>query len=195
MTGPSSPDGGLGAALVQLGDHRERLTRLDSKISDLNTQLSGIRNTLRGQAKALAALDRLEKTIAALAVQLASQSGQEPPAAGYQVIPVIRWWSITGDDRAQAVIRLHGWVEAVLRPVYGHLAAQLRPCWEHHPLCLQTLDWVVELFNVLYLNKTRNLNGHAEFGTRILPAALALLAEETETCQHGCRLTPQARPR
>jgi hypothetical protein len=79
-------------------------------------------------------------------------------------------------------------VEQVYRPGYGHLAASLGECWEQHPLCLYILDWLSELWSVLYLAPARTagtLAGQAEWHTRLLAAAAEQLARETRGCTHG----------
>jgi hypothetical protein len=63
-------------------------------------------------------------------------------------------------------------------------------CWAQHPLCLYTLDWLHELWSVLYLTRRRTpatLAGQAEFQTRLLPAAAAQMAAETSGCGHRPR--------
>src|SRR5487761_1495268 len=109
--------------------------------------------------------------------------------AGYEPIPVAKWWQLTAEDRANAVGRLRSWVATIYQPLYGHLADQLGGCWPQHPLALMTFDWLSELWNVLYLNPdrtARDLTSQAELGVRILPAAAALLAAETQDCrEHG----------
>jgi hypothetical protein len=79
-------------------------------------------------------------------------------------------------------------VEQVYRPGYGHLAASLGDCWEQHPLCLYILDWLSELWSVLYLAPARTagtLAGQAEWHTRLLAAAAEQLARETRRCAHS----------
>jgi hypothetical protein len=97
-------------------------------------------------------------------------------------------------DLAEAIRRLHDWVTHVYQPGYGHLAAGLSACWAQHPLCLYTLDWLCELWSVLYLNSRRTpatLAGQAEFTTRLLPAAAAQMEAETSGCTH-CAVRPGA---
>ena len=98
-----------------------------------------------------------------------------------------RWWKLTGQARDDAVARLRAWVEQILQPGYGQLAAGLGPCWEQHPLCLYGLDIAAELWSVLYLQPARTpamLSAQAEFHTRILPAIAAQLITETARCGH-----------
>ena len=59
--------------------------------------------------------------------------------------------SSTSPAREEAIGKLRAWVEQVYRPGYGHLAASLGDCWDQHPLCLYILDWLSELWSVLYL--------------------------------------------
>ena len=61
-------------------------------------------------------------------------------------------------------------------------------CWEQHPLCLYILDWLSELWSVLYLAPARTagtLAGQAEWHTRLLTAAAEQLARETRRCAHS----------
>jgi hypothetical protein len=92
-------------------------------------------------------------------------------------------------------------VEQVYRPGYGHLAAGLGECWEQHALCLYILDWLSELWSVLYLAPARTagtLAGQAEWHTRLLTAAAGQLARETRGCAHRTASyrasSPGARP-
>ena len=83
------------------------------------------------------------------------------------------------------------------RPGYGHLAASLGDCWDQHPLCLYILDWLSELWSVLYLAPARTagtLAGQAEWHTRLLAAAAEQLARETRGCAHA-HPPATARPR
>jgi hypothetical protein len=93
--------------------------------------------------------------------------------------------------REAAVLRLRAWVEQVCQPGYGHLAATLPPCWEHHPLCLYTLDWLSELWSALYLEPTRTggtLAAQAEWQTRLLQTAISQMSADARNCRDTCRL-------
>jgi hypothetical protein len=111
----------------------------------------------------------------------------DPHAAGYKPEPAPRWWQLTGDARAAAIARLADWTEQIYRPSYGQLAAKLPACWAQHALCLFVLDWLSELWSVLYLRGSRpasTVTGQAEFTTRYLIAAADLMADETRHCEH-----------
>ena len=111
--------------------------------------------------------------------------------AGYQPQPAPRLWSTDEPDRDAAIPRLRAWVEQVYRPGYGHLAAALASCWHQHQLCLYTLDWLSELWSVLYLQPSRTagtLAGQAEWQTRLLAAAADQMARETRRCAHAGHL-------
>ena len=73
---------------------------------------------------------------------------------------------------------------ATFRPGYGHLAAQVGPCWEQHDLCLYQLAWLSEMHTAIFLAPERLLPAEADWHTRLLPAAVALMAEETDRCDH-----------
>lgn len=113
---------------------------------------------------------------------------REPDIAGYAPVPAPRWWLLDSEDRDAATDRLAAWVEQVYLPSYGHLARRLPPCWREHPLCLHVLDWLSELWSVLYIRDRRSaptLAGQAGFHVRQLPAAADLMAAEVKTCEHA----------
>lgn len=205
MTAPGS--GPLDAALLQLGEHRERIDGLDKRehahykatqeqLADVLVRLAALRGMLGTQAEALESLRGLEGAVKQLAARLEGNRGGNENEEGdkYEPIPVVRWWEFTraelGEERKQehdtAAARLRAWVKQIYKPLYGHLAAQLGDCWEAHPLALVTLDWLSELWSVLYLTAgrdARQLGQQAELGTRILPAAAQMLADETRGCE------------
>ncbi|HEY7142928.1 MAG TPA: hypothetical protein VH637_01660, partial [Streptosporangiaceae bacterium] len=135
-------------------------------------------------------LDGLDRQVAELAATAAGHfpadgDGDRP---GYQPSAAPRFWKLDGPARDQAIGKLRAWVEQVYRPGYGHLSASLGECWEQHPLCLYILDWLSELWSVLYLAPARTqgtLAGQAEWHTRLLAAAAEQLARETRGCGHG----------
>ena len=91
-------------------------------------------------------------------------------------------------DLEQAIAKLRAWVQQVYRPELGWLSASLDDCWEQHPLCLYALDWLSELWSVLYLQHRRTtatLAGQAEWQTRLLPAVAEQLTRETSRCEHA----------
>jgi hypothetical protein len=209
MTGPAEGDG-LAAALIQISAHAERIGGLDareaahhsemeSRLRDIATQaasvsarIDGMAGTLARQAAVVDALDGLDGQVAALASRLAELAGagagdDEPDALSYLPVPSPPWWKLSGPGHDAAVDRLRAWVERIYRPSYGQLAAMLPPCWEHHPLCLYMLDWLSELWSVLYLGPHRTggtLAAQAEWQTRLLPAAADQMAYEATGCQH-----------
>ena len=64
----------------------------------------------------------------------------------------------------------------------------LAPCWEQHPLCLYMLDWLSEMWSVLYLTPRRtggSLAAQGEWQTRLLPAAVEQMYMETSDCEHS----------
>jgi len=109
-------------------------------------------------------------------------------------LPAPRWHDLEGEARDEAIARLRGWVETVFRPVYGHLAANLGPCWAEHDLALVVVDHLSETWAVLFARETRPqrvLSAQMEFLLRYMPAAADMLRAET----YGCRDHSQRRPR
>lgn len=198
MTG--APEG-LTAVLLQLAGITQKLSELDQRqagdarelkerAAALASLVSELKGTTASHGQTLAALDGLDRQVAELAAKAAGHipaDGDESTPA-YQPSASPRFWKLDGPARDQAVSRLRAWVEQVYRPGYGHLSASLGECWEQHPLCLYILDWLSELWSVLYLAPTRTagtLAGQAEWHTRLLAAAAEQLARETRGCTHG----------
>jgi hypothetical protein len=221
MTAGAEGDG-LAAALIQISAHAERISGLDAReaghyeqiaarlrelaaeAASASTRIDGIGGTLDRQAAIIDALDGLDGQVAALARQLAELADEDEDRDGddgrggvrYRSAAAPRWWKLTPAEREAAVDRLRAWVEQVYRPGYGKLAAALPPCWERHPLCLYVLDWLSELWSVLYLAPRREggtLAAQGEWQTRLLPAAAEQMAHEAVGCQHAAATWQQPR--
>lgn len=158
---------------------RGRLDALTSVVQQLKADVAGHDETLAGLVHAGEASGTSEQDRSADA-GLDAVSGYEPTAAP-------NWWKLSDADRDTAIAKLRAWVVQIYRPGYGHLARGLCDCWDQHPLCLYVLDWLSELWSVLYLQPARTaatLAAQAEWHTRLLPAAAAQLAQETRGCHH-----------
>jgi hypothetical protein len=204
---------GLAAALIQLAAHAERIGGLDTReaghhqeltaslhalaaeLAELTSQAQGIDDAVARHTAILDGLDGLGRQVETLADRLAMMNvtGADD-APGYQPVPPPRWWQLTGADREAAVDRLAAWVEQIYVPGYGRLAAALPPCWREHTVCLFALDWLSELWSVLYLDPDRNaaaLAAQAEWQTRLLPAAAEQMTLEASNCPHHTRSRPR----
>ncbi|MGH3217296.1 MAG: hypothetical protein ACRDPY_00965 [Streptosporangiaceae bacterium] len=203
------PGDALGAALIQLAGHGERIGHLDARetahyqelaprlrqltdeVASVNTAITRTNETLRRHSMIVNGLDGLDRQVEELTQHLAQQSGGDDAQPGYQPVPPPRWWKPSGRERDAATERLHAWIEHVYRPGYGQIAATLPPCWEHHALCLYTLDWLSELWSYLYLTPERTgttLAAQAEWQTRLLPAAAEQMASDATRCAHNSPL-------
>jgi hypothetical protein len=194
-----SGDDVLAATLIQIAAHAERIASLDTRehghhdhlaaqISELATdnaamatRIGTIDSTLTRHTTIVNALDGLDTQVATLSshlTELAANSDDAQANHGYQPVPPPRWWQLTGPERDTALSRLRAWVTQIYQPGYGQLAATLPACWEHHPICLYTLDWLSELWSVLYLGNrtTSTLAAQGEWQTRLLPAAADQMA-------------------
>jgi len=203
-------DDPLAAVLIQAAEYAEKIGRLDTRESghhrQTTTQLDALaadvaelarhadraNTALARHTTLLDSLEGLGGQVAALADQLAMMSAASADEVGsqYQPTPQPRWWKLTGADRDTALDRLAAWVEQIYQPSYGRLAATLPLCWREHPLCLYTLDWLSELWSVLYLGRTRDAAGlaaQAEWQTRLLPAAAEQMSFESRNCRHHAR--------
>ena len=195
--------------MLQITQHAERLALLDQReathfretasrladlartLADTSDRIGASHDVAARQAALLDTLDGLDQQVGALAARLtAITAGKDNATSGeeYQPVPAPRWWKLDGTEREEALGRLRAWVEQIYRPGYGHLAAGLGPCWDQHPLCLYGLDWLMELWSVLYLTPERQpsaLASQAEWQTRLLPALAEQLHLETTRCQHA----------
>jgi hypothetical protein len=191
----TEPDA-LTAVLLQLSDLTRQLTGLDhreaadiralnGRITGLTTLVSSLKAAATDQAETFSAIKALDQRVEELAARITSQSEDDPGA--YEPCPSRRWWKLQDEAREASAVSLRAWVEQIYLPGYGHLAASLGDCWEQHPLCLYALDWLSELWAVLYLPSKRTrpaLAGQAEWQTRLLPAVAGQLAAETRRCSH-----------
>ena len=198
MTAGEPPDETLTAALIQIAGHAERIAVLDAREHGHHEQVTvrlreiaedAAQTGADGQGAVAASLDTLDRQVAALTARLADlQPGTaDDDSQRYEPVPAPRWWSLTGPERDAALGRLNAWVEQVYRPCYGQLAALLPRCWAEHPLCLFALDWLSELWSVLYLGTARSdriLAAQAEWQTRLLPGAADQMAADADGCPH-----------
>jgi hypothetical protein len=197
----------LNAALIQIAEHAERIADLDEReathhqdtgqqveqlgerAGTTGARIDALTIILGRHAAVVNSLDGLDDQVAALARQLDDLAGHSGPAGdSYEPGPAPRWWRLTDTEREAAIARLRAWVEQVYRPGYGHLAAAPPACWELHPLCWYTLDWLSELWSALYLDPRRaasTLAGQAEWQTRLLPAAASQMASDATGCRHS----------
>jgi hypothetical protein len=210
------PDDALGAALLQLASHGERLSGLDAREAahyqeiaprlhdfaaeavSVKITITRINETLARHSMIVNGLDGLDRQVEELTRSLAQPagSGDDDGQPGYQPVSPPRWWKLDGRERETMTDRLRAWVEQIYKPGYGQIAATLPHCWEHHTLCLYTLDWLSELWSFLYLDPERtaaSLTAQAEWQTRLLPAAAEQMAFDATSCPHA-RNAPRRQP-
>jgi len=175
-----------------------RLTALAQQLAETTGAVAEVQAITGRQAAVLGSFDGLDQQVAALTTKLTELPARARRDGGddesYQPAPTARWWKLTGDEREQALARLRAWVEQIYRPGFGHLAAALGPCWDQHPLCLYGLDWLMELWSLLYLapdRTTATVASQAEWQTRLLPALAEQMYLETTRCQHARQLGPR----
>ena len=185
----------LTTALLKLAALGQQLADLDQReagdVADLRDRL-GTLTALTAGLKGIIA-DQVQSIDAAARLAQATAGDGDSAAVGYQPAMTPRFWQLDGADREHAITRLRAWVEQIYRPEYGYLSAGLGDCWDQHPLCLYLLDWLSELWSVLYLQPARTpgqLAGQAEWQTRLLTIAVDQLARETRHCRHGTGRPP-----
>jgi len=193
----AEPDA-LTAVLHQLTALTEKLSALDrresghatevrDRIAALTTLSNALKGTQADQAEILQGIKGLGEAVARLTGRLDELAPADGERRYYSPSPPPRFWKLDGAERDDAIAKLHAWVQQVYRPGLGWLSASLSDCWEHHPLCLYALDWLSELWSVLYLQDKRTagtLAGQAEWQTRLLPAVAEQMARETSRCEH-----------
>jgi len=202
----TSNDDVLAATLIQITAHTEQITDLDhreaahhqetagqlgrlgQRADAASSRIDAIADILARHASAMNALDGIDRQVASLARQIADlAASRDSDSPVYQPVSAPRWWHLADTEREAAVDRLRAWVEQIYRPGYDHIAAALPSCWELHPLCLYTLDWLSELWSALYLEPERSshaLAAQAEWQTRLLPAAADQMARAAAGCHH-----------
>ena len=201
----SAEDRVVTAALLQMQKLAGQFGALDNRenehyrdvseaLTGLGTSVDELRGTVSGHGEVLASLDGISGKLTKLAEAIKPLLPPNP-GPGYDPAPSVQWWAedLGEIGRAKAKGRLRAWVTEIYRPHYGHFAARLGECWEDHPLCLVQLDWVSELWAVLYLRPARTagiLSSQAEFATRFLPAVAEQLGTETSNCAHRAAAGP-----
>jgi hypothetical protein len=189
----------LAAALLQLSAHTEKLAELDAReaehsaeigdrVAALTSLASAMRRTLEDQGDILAGVKDLDSRLLEIAARIDDLALADDADLGYQPARAPRFWQLHGEPREEAIGKLRAWVEQIYQPGYGQIAATLGACWDQHPFCLYALDWLSELWSVLYLQPRRttgNLAGQAEWQTRLLTAAAEQMAAETARCEHS----------
>ena len=162
----STPDDGAAALATRLDALQRKVTALEAARENDRGLIAELNAAMRALTR------RLDAT------------PQDDRGEGYKAVPAPRWWQLDGAGRAAETARLRSWMAKVFRPGYGHLAAQVGPCWERHDLCLYLLAWLSEMHTVIFLAPERLLSSEADWHTRLLPAAVALMAAETGGCDH-----------
>ena len=193
------------AVLDRLAAFGEQLAGLDDREAAHHAELGGQLTQLAGMitpvdqaladdTAALARLDALDRQVTELTRRLAKTGWGADD--GYQPRPAPAWWKLAPAERRASLTELGDWLERVYRPGYGHLAAQLAPCWPQHDLCLYALDIASQLWCALYLQPERTLSmlsAQAEYQARILAALAAQMTAETTNCSHPSQKQRDAR--
>ena len=147
----SIPGDALGAALLQLASHGERISGLDARetahyqelaprlhqltaeASSLSATIARINETLRRHSMIVNGLDGLDRQVEELAQRLAQPagSGADDAPPGYQPVSPPRWWRLDGRERDT----MTGQAPRLGR---ADLQARIRPDRRHAPRVLGT---------------------------------------------------------
>lgn len=177
--------------LVRLGqlDQRESTHHegLAKALAEVRVRVDQLGTLVGKQGEVLGDLHGVAEAVAELQEQVRSLLPPNVPEDRYWPVPTPQWWDYSAEQREEALQRIRGWVEHIYRPYYGELSKGLGVCWESHPFCIITLDWLAEFWNLLYLNANRvpgTVTAQGDFSTRILLPAARQLIEETSSCNH-----------
>jgi Protein of unknown function (DUF2934) len=169
------------------GREAEHWAQAREQLADLATKVTAMRGDITDQAAILASLDGLDETVAELAAQISALAPAIEMDNGYRLRAPVKWWSISPEEKAEAVAHLRAWVQDVYVPGFGRMAEALPECWSRHPFCLLTVEYLSELWCLFQLREPRttsSLANLAELVTRILPTAVAQMAAECKGCDH-----------
>jgi hypothetical protein len=136
-------------------------------------------------------VDVMDRQLLALVqhfADLAEAEGDDAKAPPYTPRPPVKWWSVQGPQREDAIGYLEAWARDIYLPGFGHLAAMLPDCWTGHPLCLYSVEAISEMFLLLEMAPRRSagtLAGLIELLLRTVPAAARQMADECASCPPG----------
>jgi hypothetical protein len=202
----------LQAALVQLSELAGRIGALDqregehwqqahAKLQELADLAGQLRDGQASHTQILAALDGVAEAVLEIEQRVANlEPGEDDDEdAPYKPKPARPFWNpaFTGPEREAAVAELEAWVEDILRRTFGYVATGLGGCWTQHTAALTTVDWLSQLWAVLWLDPKPSrgtVAGQAEFTIRILPQAMDQMKAETrgECAHNNARAVPRA---
>jgi hypothetical protein len=175
--------------LLQLAELLGKMQTMQDRLTEHGRALLSIRTENSRQHEMLMDLGDMPQKVSDLDARvrnLAPKPDDDAVASeDYQPRPTVKWWKLSDEEREEAITRLRYWTTKIFLPGYGKLSAMLPACWDKHEFALYTLDWLTELWSVLYLTEERTAStvaAQGEFQTRLLSAACDQLAREATIC-------------
>ena len=156
---PDSPQGNSVAGLAaQIGTLGRRLADVEERLNGLGRDGEGVAE-LRGQVGELAGLVR----------ELAER--EETETRGERAV----WWPDMrpGEERAEALRLLGGWVDEVLRARHPEAYKELQACWFLHTDVLDELTALRAAWFAAYRDTQGSTTAAIEWHDRWLPACMA----------------------
>jgi hypothetical protein len=175
MTSPTPADHVL-ALVADVADLKRRVDALTAHAESL------------GEVASAASVTELAATVAALQEALAALSEEEENARR-------SWFELGPDEAAKALSKLDPWVRTVLAR-HGKVLAQLRPCWWQHPLVVEELLVLSQLWHKTYRGKKASPEKAADWHHRWLPGWLERVdgRREFTDCESGHAVRPLTVP-
>jgi hypothetical protein len=142
----------------------------------------------QGELATAASVTELAATVAALQEALAALSEEEENARW-------SWFELSPDEATKALSKLDPWVRTILAR-HGKVLAQLRPCWWQHPLVVEELLVLSQLWHKTYRGKKASPEKAADWHEKWLPGWLERVEDRREfsDCESGHAVRPLTVP-
>jgi hypothetical protein len=160
-----------------------RVDGLRRRIETLATKIDVLTSTQQEHATVLDGIAQLRRQVEQILAILGNDD--EPSPSEWF------WLTMTDQKRDERLGELSDWVDTVLRTQYpGYTAAQIRPCWPHHPEARWELVWLYQLWTRAYLTPRPAAKDAADWHDRWTPGVIRRLAQVMRQCQETCQRQP-----
>jgi hypothetical protein len=176
---PEDRDGSAAVAALAV-----RVDGLRRRIETLATKVDVLASTQQEHAVVLDGIAELRQQVE----QILSILNAEDEASPTDWL----WLTMTDQKRDERFSELSDWVETVLRTQYpDYTAAQIRPCWPHHPEARWELSWLYQLWTRAYLTPRPAAKDAADWHDRWSPGVIRRLSQIMRQCQETCQRQPR----
>jgi hypothetical protein len=179
-------------------DRQEEIARLERQLADLAAEVRGWTADLRGVPAAVVLAHKLDAEMSDARARIERLEGDGAAAEAREprpkFAPQVRWHELDEAARAEVVARVREWMETIYRQQFPR-AADIAPCWEHHPVCVVLLDVLSQMHGALYHGTKRSwaiVHNQAELYIRFGREITALVQGELAGCKYGQHTPPRA---